>query len=332
MLSLRRTILLAAFWSTTALGAGDGQSTSFINLDVTLRAEKEAFLFGGPLGILVNFTNKTGDDLLCYLNYPNPSGLVFKPKDTPGEKRITVSESEVAPSVRMYPVKLPPRERYTFVVYLNRYLTFLAPGQYDVDWQWQVSLQKAGTNSEARTTVTQQKYQGTIAVTLEQGSDARLAEEIELVSRGLSSNERQRRREAVEALSFLDTPRVVPYLAQALKVPGLEIYALRGLGRFKTAESRTLIQSALESPEMGIVGTALGELAKQGVSISDDESRRLLSHKNSGIRYATLSYIDRMGDTNKIPLLESVTNDVDTAIAASAEKVIEHLKEMQRTH
>jgi hypothetical protein len=124
---------------------------------------------------------------------------------------------------------------YTSTFYLNRYFNFRALGRALIDWELTIPFKQ-----EENSTVTRD-FKGSFPIEVASASEPELRADLAHFSGALRSSDPVTRKEAAEALTFLDTPISVEYTTPMLSIEGLEIAGIHALARFPSQETYGLI-------------------------------------------------------------------------------------------
>jgi HEAT repeat protein len=187
-----------------------------------------------------------------------------------------------------------------------------------------------GRRSKAPVTVL--KPEGQIEISLVRPSEETLRSEVEGLAEHLHSSDAIERQAAAYGLSTLDTPLVIPHLAAAARMPGLERRAIDALGKFESQDAQNAIASALPSDDIVVVEAALGQLGRRGIYVGRQKMRALLDSRAGSVRYETVKYLTDVGDASDTDLLTSLTNDENPRLADAARKCDELLRQRGVKH
>ncbi len=259
------------------------------------------------------------------LQYPNFMPIAFVPDHQLAKPDVGVLSESIP--LGYVPTKLKNGESYEAVVYLNRYLSFPEPGTYRIKWHMEGmevrTLDEA--NKPVRGSLRRISFDGQFIVSLGQVDEMTLAKELDKVSQRLQDKDPQKRLEAVQALSFLNSPLSIKYLAKALNVKGSEPDVIRAIARFDTAEATKLIESVIPSDDSYIVGAALDVLRQRRVCVSRDKLESLLQSRNGQVRLLTVSYLRSVGNATHVDLLRPLLKDQNGALTNEVKTCLEGL-------
>lgn len=291
---------------------------------VTVAPQHHSYPLGGPIGLTVTITNQSGRDMACDFTFPTPPGLNFPVPTSPAvPPRSDIPVPIYALGRDVTPTLLRAHSTSRAVLYLNRFFTFSRPGTYRVPYRLTIAVWRARKADTRRTPDAQSvTAQGVLTVRQAEAPPAGLDRTLREAARGLDSPDRDTRREALEALSTLDTPQALPYLARAIRVNGLGIDALRALNRVGSPAALQAAASALAEPDPSVVETALDVLAAHRYRIPAPMLTTVVQSGPSRVRFAALAYIAAVGGTPYSALVASLLQDKDVAVAEAARRVV----------
>jgi hypothetical protein len=315
------TILLIGL---TSLAREIGDQKKAINgLEISVSPEKDFFYLNGPIGILLTVQNNLKYSIELDMSYPDLMPQQFIPKGEGVLKKVI--NQPVYLDYKYVPIKVQTDDSYKAVIYLNRHWEFQKAGAFDVEYNISIQWERLDDEKGSKASFQTATKKGILRLIIKEADEKILDKELGLVSKGLSSKDRQKQLEAMEALCHLDTPLCIKYLGQALSVEFLEERAIKALARFKGQEAETLIESALTNRDPPTVKAALDALAERGKLLDDEKIKSLF--KDRHYKYSTIEYLSKMGNAKHITMLESLLNDENPLIAEAARKCIEQLKD-----
>jgi hypothetical protein len=217
-------------------------------------------------------------------------------------------------------------ESYVATFYLNRHVSFLSPGTYDVSCllsltTWTVPEHATDAPRDPR----KAEHSSLLRIVVNDKDEGRVRARIDELEKELGSDDATRRTEAAEAILFLDNPQTVPALKKVLALRNHEVDAVRALGRIGTQQALDLIRSVLSpKSEAHVVAAALEALALRGC-VPRDKIESLLNSDNARLRFVVVTYLERFGNREDASMLRGVLADGDPQVAQAARKCYEAL-------
>ena len=278
----------------TSLGA---EAIPAPGVSVELSCDKPAFLKGEPIGIRLLVRNDSDHDIRLPVNYPtiqepDSSGLHLD-LERSGLKAREKSARQVAledfgGEVPLVPVRAG--RQWVTTVYLQRYALQPEPGTYrlpySLDLPYRVE-QPIGKGGELQA-------RGELQFRIDPATPDELRPILARYASRLKSDEFWARRVAIEALSVVQDPLVVPHLVQMLRL-GYADYGLAALAQFpRDEEARSAVVASLDSERPSVVVQALGTLKGWRYTLKPEELRALLGRGDAQVREAALDYIKAM--------------------------------------
>jgi hypothetical protein len=290
-------------------------------IEVKVQGE-EPHLLGGPVPVLLAVTNHDSKAASVLLPYPNPNNLSFRclSSDFAQAKQV-----EPDPIERTVPTVIQANGNVTRHYYLNRYFRFAKPGKSAFAFELQMLVKGGGPQDVP----TNQRFTGTFEIQLMSPSDDELRKELGLYQTELNSADRLKKEEAAEALAFLDTPQVVPYLLPMLQNDNLAEIGIRALGRHPSSESQEAIRSMLAHPELGVVSAALEEIDHLKIPIPRQAVQKLLTAANPGIQWLALGWLAARPSREDLPVLTPLLESENAPLRERAREYSKHLQEIR---
>ncbi len=276
--------------------AAQNQRNTYMNGTITaaVRGSDKPASIHGPVPAIVTVTNTSGDPVSIQLAYPIPEVLRF---ETLSFNVIAVKPAAKRSMTRTVPIDLAAGASYTATYFLNRYFAFVGPGQATIDWHLAVPF-KQGGNATATS-----EFRGSFRAQLVVAGEQQVKAELARYSNALQSSNRQEQMEAAEALAYLDTPLVVPYLMPMLHIDNLEVIGIHALARHPSPASKQGIRSMLGHRDSAVVGAALEEIDRLNVEVSRSEVQQLLRSSNPNTQWLALGWLAARPSREDLPLL-----------------------------
>jgi len=264
-------------------------------------------LHGGPVPVPIVVENLGSAPVSILLPYPNPNDLTFRctPADLARAKLV-----EQDPIERIAPLDIPSYRSETRMYYLNRYFEFIRPGRAECSYQLNTSISVEGTPAAYQ----HETFTGTFTIQLERASDEQVRTELSDYAMMLDNPNRQKRAEAAEALAFLDTPLVIPFLMRMLEIDDLEVIGIHALGRHPSLESYRAITGLLGHPDSAIIAAVLKEVDRNQIPLPRRDAQKLLSSANPNIQWLALGWLIGHPSREDLPLLSQALTSQNTAV------------------
>ncbi|HXM40649.1 MAG TPA: HEAT repeat domain-containing protein [Bryobacteraceae bacterium] len=169
-------------------------------------------------------------------------------------------------------------------------------------------------NTSSRTAT----FSGRFAVQLISGSEDELRNVFVAYAPQLRAHNRQPKVEAAEALAFVDTPLVVPYLLPMLQIDNLEVIGIHALARHPGRESQQAIKSMLSHADSAVVGAALEEIERLHMPITRNEVHKLLGSSNPNNQWLALGWLAARPSREDLPLIAPLLNSPNAPVRERA--------------
>lgn len=280
---------------------------------------QEQRLVQGPVPVLAMLTNVSPTTIHVLLPYPNPSNLGFRSLTQYFGAAKAVEQD---PIERTAPIMIEPGKTHKATYYLNRYFSFPRAGNGEFEYRLRMRVTHDGVNPTSKT----EMFGGTFGVQLIAGSENQLRGALALYSGQLRSLNRQEKMEAAEALAFVDTPLVVPYLLPMLQIDNLEVIGIHALARHPGSQSELAIKSMLGNPESAVVGTALEEIDRLKIGVTRKEVQQLLDSQNTNIQWLALGWLEARPSREDLPLLSRLLKSENSLVREKAKAYLGRLQ------
>lgn len=329
-------VALLLFFAT-ARASAQGYSVGGHAVAVALAAERPTVVVGEPVFLTFELRNLSGRDLQVMEggDYRNKYGR-------PDSYRITVTgdEGQTTPELERVmsmgglagPRPVPAGGSYKVRLLLQHWLTLDAPGSYTVTCRKTLSMAEKGVPLSRSGDWKQAEVVATARVRLRPRDEAAVGESIERLARELRESLTVgdydegylRGRDAMNGLSVIDDPRVVPHLAAMMKEETarfdyLKFAAVRALAKFDTDAALEAIESNARDRDdnmRGAVAFALSE-SKHPRALAALLSMR--TDKSYAVRLTIVHALGRRPTPDSTALLRDFsTDDPDERLRAEA--------------
>jgi len=310
-----------ALWLLAAcifLGSGytpcSGQSMLLIKVNIT----KSMFVEGEPVELSVTIANPGPKNAQIYMNYPtfrafDSGGINFKIVAAPSEVKLTPPQDS---EHRVPIIEVTAEQEWTTRIYLQRFFSNLTPGRYRISYKLDLRHDTKMPDLNSGTS----SSEGELSFTIGAADQQQLKESLNQYSAKLESQNFWERRAAIEALSLVEDPVVIPHLGMMVKL-GLADYGLRALARFsKNEAAQSIVLNSLASKQASAVVQALTVLAGWGYKINTNDLQTLLKQDNIQIKIAALRYVKSIGDKGYSEVIKPYLNDPDPNVSKEAQK------------
>jgi hypothetical protein len=310
--------LLAVLAVASALLFGARSSGIASEIEVTLRPVRAFSALGEPVAVRMILRNSSEQALQLCLGYPRDLGLQFSCADSDAVARA--GELMV---VRAIPtVELSPGERYEVVFALDRYLSMRKAKRYLVEYKWLGYEFRHGEKPSLTT------HTATGDFTFGLHAEPPPRDLIPELRKQLGSNEKQKQREAVELLLWIDDPGAIDALVMAAGavprsvLPSVGPDIVDALRKFAAADKgRSAVISVARVGDCDTLRAALGACADLDIPVPDDVYESALSD-GTGKRYVALEHLLKHGSANQLPFVRPLQKDTNQTIAKMAEEFV----------
>jgi hypothetical protein len=253
----------------------------------------QAIPLDGPVPVVATVKNLSPSAVSILLPYPNPNNLGFRSLTEGFASPKVVEKNEIE---RTAPITIEASRQYSVTYYLNRYFAFQRAGAGYLEYTLNIRV-IAGEVSNSHA------FSGRFGVDLAVVSDVQLREALAVYSARLRSPNRQETNEAAEALAYLNTPAVLPYLMPMLQIDNLEVTGIHALGRHPSFQSGQAIKSMLTHQDSAVVEAALREIDRLKIQTPRSEVQQLLRSSNSNTQWLALGWLAARPSREDLPLL-----------------------------
>lgn len=263
------------------------------SLDVKLG--KSTFIHGEPIEIRVRFLNSGPLPSELIFRYPNLRYGIARggfEVDAKEAGLTLVPEPQRADVVmeRVIGFKVKSGEAFGTRVFLQRFVEQPPVGKHDLPFTLLMGYEMEGAPGVKHDVIAK----GRLVFAVTPRDEDKLRKEFEnylAQAKGKTIS----RREAVEALSVIKDPIVIPFLTQLADTPPRQLAGLEALKPFKNSEAaRLAVEDALNSADRLVVMSALDILTEWKHQLSIRQVKRLLDREDEPITRATVRYIQAM--------------------------------------
>jgi hypothetical protein len=269
-------------------------------------------LLQGPVPVPFTFANTSQERAAISLPYPNPNNLRFTA--APAQTDAVPKTVEIDPIERTVPTVLEPGASHSVTYFLNRYFRFARAGNVRIGYELKALVTRGSNPGVSRI----ETFTGALEVPLVPASDDQLRAVFASYAEQLRSPNRQTKLEKAEALAFIDSPLVIPYLLPMLGIDNLEVIGIHALGRHPSAEATRDIPGALGHPDSGVVAAALEEIDRLQIPFPRARIQTLLGSQNPNIRLLALERLSAHPDQSDLPFVGRMSQDDNPRVRETA--------------
>jgi len=207
MLGMKKTIKIITLIIIICLNYNDKiYSDEVKDLEITISPTSESYDLLGPVSVRVTIKNISKSKLGVNFNYFT-LGPRFsfqsenKDVDIPLRAYITTEYEEKM---------LDIGERFSFIMYLNKFMKFMKAGKYDIKYEVNYRYERCDNRAMSVTI-----SDGILTIDLRKTEQKTLVKLFDSLSEQMDSSDLQTREEACSAFFDLDTPLAVKYLEKA---------------------------------------------------------------------------------------------------------------------
>ena len=287
------------------------------SLRLALEVTTDTFVEGEPVEARLVIANEGSEPAEVLLQYPSLRALGT------GGLRLRIPEASENPKLAesfgrwTQIMPLAAGGQWAGKVYLQRYMAAPPAGRHAIPYSLEIAFRAAGAPG-SETSVAHQD--GVLAFAVAPASPEKLAAAIERYVTGFESTGYWQQRFAVEALSLIRDPAVVPHLAELLRA-GWTGPAFEALASFaENAEAREIVLAAANSKRPVEAIPALEVLGRWRYSMDLHDLQVLLADEVPAVRRAALHYIQSAGRRDCLGLVAPLTQDADPAVSDEARR------------
>jgi hypothetical protein len=133
-----------------------------------------------------------------------------------------------------------------------------------------------------------------------------------------------RERSAVEAVSLMDSPMVIPCLKRILEAGWTDFGVL---AKFRgNPDAEELLKTSIRAGSVGQLPSAVPVLRQWQYVLDAGDFATLLSRGAWDVRMAAFRYAESLGNASYIPIVESYAENPEAAVAKEAQRVAASLR------
>jgi hypothetical protein len=207
---------------------------------------------------------------------------------------------------------LEPGQKWSVPIVLQTYLESPPVGTYTIKFQMTVYC-KVGPSPLSS---------GTFSFQVLPSTPQQIREVIAIYDKALSGSES---RSAVEALTSMDTPLVIPELKKIIAIGDMQ-EGFRALAKFeKSPEARKSIHDFLLSKNPHYQSAALDVLSEWRQPLDESQLEELARSPDRTVKLAIIHYVGAVGQSRYRSLIERFVNDHDQYVSQQARLVAKGL-------
>ena len=256
-LQSRGACLAAVFCVSSFISAVDAHASTAASSGVTVVASsvKPVFLDGEPIAITVDIKNNRHQQVWVPISYPWIQGIKF------GDARVTLGQSERnmkygtagESSSNEFEIPLVPIQagkHWSIVIYLQRFVPQPPPGIYKLPYFYDLNFYSDDDLPLARDHDVHAR--GKVEFRIVPRNSEHLEKIVNQYSDSVDPTEFWKSRAAIEALSLVRDPVVIPYFVRQLEL-GCSKYALNRLAQFP--DNKEAVRAIAECRDKGVTPT-----------------------------------------------------------------------------
>lgn len=318
------------------LAASDMSEVEALKRDIQVKVSccQTNYLFGGPVNIELMVTNQGTNsdsvmtDLMPYLPDCGMSFEIIKPIVPNSGKTDVEDDPNGCHAIKT----IPSQEKQTFIINLNRNLSFPQPGNYTVRWKlktgmsyyrpitWTIGTPPPKLFGDHATI----SLEGDIQITLRKAKNDELKKHLDSFLPGLSDPDSRKQMEAVQSLIY--SANADEYIGSIAKIVSWPCFDQSRMAKLYADESKKALVNALDGEDFMAVKAALNSLGDRGIVIPEEKLKTLLRHRGPFLRYAAVKYAEKIGNRDWLRLLEPLLKDDHQGVTKAVGEAIELLK------
>lgn len=273
---------------------------------VTMELPDEPRWSDGPIRIALVIANPTSDVLEVSVGYPIPAGLSVTVLGGTGRARAIGAEN-----VRFIPLRIAPHATATTIHELRRYVELDGPGVHHVRVAFAAHATRGGTGLELGAS-------RELEITLAPPDATALTARIHALLAEVHTAAAPVRAAAIESLSWVRTPSVIPALTELAGITDAARPALVALAEIDTPDALRVLGDTLPAAEQPALLGALGALQRRGRALPPATVRALLGG-SAPTQQAVLSYLAEARIAGFVADATSLAASTNPAVAAAAQ-------------
>ena len=283
-------------------------SQSRCDVAVQITPEQSAYIEYEPIRLTLTYVNRGSAESQVLVEKPSfYDDLQFHDlKDGLAKKQI----NRRGGIGRMQ--SLAPGQKWSTPIFLQTYLENPPVGTYTI--QFQMTVYCKGGKSPLSS--------GTLSFRVLPSTSQQLRDVITTYDKALSSPESL---SAVEALTSMDTPLVIPELEKIIAIGDVQ-EGFRALAKFENSpEARKSIHDFLSSKDPHYQAAALDVMSEWRLPLDQSQVTELAQSPKRIVKLAIIRYVGTMGQSEYRSSIERLTNDQDELVAQQARRVAKGL-------
>lgn len=291
--------------------------------------EQDEFIADEPIALHLKAVNLNAEPIFIW----DYNGWYFKlsAKDIKQEQLQDKYPTQI--SLKSFSVMIPASGHFDDVIYINQYVDFPEPGEYEITYEGYLYFQEYA-QSPGNSARTMRPVSGTAKVKIRNGSDSELESRLKKYLEFLKSEDSKIRNQGVRAFEASGNHVATRLLRETLETAASDQQgytltdAVRALGRIGTPEAFTALFNLAKESENGSVRRE-AILGIRSFHVDTEKATRalteLLSDQDADIRIAALRGLKSVGNKSCIPQVEQLLDDPDEQIREEAAKTLHKL-------
>ncbi|HEX5235084.1 MAG TPA: hypothetical protein VFW25_07120 [Silvibacterium sp.] len=283
-------------------------SQSRCDVEVKITPAKTVYLKDEPIRLRLTYMNRGSTESQVLVENPSfYEDLQFNDLNDGLAKREIGSREGIG---RMQ--SLGPGQKWSTPIFLQTYLENPPVGTYTI--QFQITVYCKGGKSPLS--------KGTFSFQVLPSTSQQLRDVITVYDKALNTPES---RTAVEALTSMDTPLVIPELEKIIAIGDTQ-EGFRALAKFETSpEARKGILDFLSSKDPHYQAAALDVMSEWRQPLDQSQLTELEQSPDRSVKLAIIRYLDAAGQSEYRSVIEKFVNDHDQYVAQQARRVVKSL-------
>lgn len=296
-------VIVSLFFNATA-----SSSQRACDVGASITPAKKAYLKDEPIRLALKYVNRGSTESQVQVEGPSfYGGLQLKDPSNRLAGRREASSSGIG----LMKI-IAPGQSWSIPIFLQSYLETPPVGTYTIQFQMAVYCKDGKSPLSS----------GTFSFQVLPSTPQQIRDVITIYDKALSSPER---RNAVEALTSMDAPLVIPELEKIIAIGDAQ-EGFRALAKFeKSPEARKAIHDFLLSKDPHYQAEALDVLSEWRKPLDESQLEELARSPDRIVKLAIIHYIGAVGQSRYRPLIERFVNDHDQYVSQQARRVAKGL-------
>lgn len=299
---------LAVIVLSLNMRASHSQSTCDVAVSIT--PAKSVYLKDEPIRLALEYENR--GLIECQVLVDEPSfygGLQFKDPRDKLVNRQGVSDSGIG----LMKV-ITPGQKWSIPMFLQTYFASPPIGTYTIQFQMTVYCKDGQSPLSS----------GEFTFRVSPSEPQQIRDVIAIYDRDLSGPERHN---AVEALTSMDTPLVIPELEKLIAIGDAQ-EGFSALAKFEESpEARKSVRDFLSSKDPHYQAAALNVLSQWRLLLDESQLMELAQVPDRSVKLAVIRYVSAVGQSEYRPVIERFVNDQDQYVSQQARGVAKSLED-----